>query len=51
MARAVAKRNVGAEILDGLRQLRRGEVGRVVAVRAMPTDLLSEGSLVPPQRV
>ena len=30
MAKVVAKRNVGMEILEGLRQLKRGEVGRVV---------------------
>jgi putative transcriptional regulator len=32
MAKATAKRNVGREILDGLRELKRGEVGRVVNV-------------------
>jgi putative transcriptional regulator len=32
MAKAAAKRNVGLEILEGLRQLKRGEVGRVVNV-------------------
>jgi putative transcriptional regulator len=32
MAKVVAKRNVGMEILEGLRQLRRGEIGRVVSV-------------------
>ena len=32
MAKGVAKRNVGMEILEGLRQLKRGEVGRVVNV-------------------
>ena len=32
MAKAVAKRNAGTEILDGLRQLKRGEIGRVVSV-------------------
>ena len=32
MAKAVAKRNVGQEILEGLRQLKRGEVGRVVNI-------------------
>jgi putative transcriptional regulator len=32
MAKAAAKRNVGMEILEGLRQLKRGEVGRVVNV-------------------
>jgi putative transcriptional regulator len=30
MAKVVAKRNVGMEILQGLRQVKRGEVGRVV---------------------
>jgi putative transcriptional regulator len=30
MAKVVAKRNVGTEILEGLRQLKRGEIGRVV---------------------
>jgi putative transcriptional regulator len=29
---AARKRNVGREILDGLRQLKRGEHGRVIAV-------------------
>lgn len=32
MAKVVAKRNVGREILEGLRQLKRGEIGRVVSV-------------------
>jgi putative transcriptional regulator len=32
MAKVVAKRNVGTEILEGLRQLKRGEIGRVVNV-------------------
>ena len=32
MAKVAAKRNVGMEILQGLRQLKRGEVGRVVNV-------------------
>ena len=32
MARVVAKRDVGREILEGLRQLKRGEIGRVVSV-------------------
>ena len=35
MAKAVARRNVGREILQGLRQLKRGEVGRVVNVPAV----------------
>jgi putative transcriptional regulator len=30
MAKAAAKRNVGQEILEGLRELKRSEVGRVV---------------------
>ena len=29
---AKAKRNVGMEILEGLRQLKRGEIGRVINV-------------------
>jgi putative transcriptional regulator len=32
MAKVIAKRNVGKEILEGLRQLKRGEVGRIVTV-------------------
>jgi putative transcriptional regulator len=32
MAKVVAKRNVGMEILEGLRQLKRGEIGRVVSI-------------------
>ncbi len=32
MAKVAAKRNVGMEILKGLRQLKRGEIGRVVSV-------------------
>lgn len=32
MAKTAAKRNVGMEILEGLRQLKRGEVGRVINV-------------------
>lgn len=32
MAKVAAKRNVGLEILEGMRQLKRGEVGRVVNV-------------------
>jgi putative transcriptional regulator len=32
MAKIVAKRNVGMEILEGLRHLKRGEIGRVVSV-------------------
>ena len=37
MAKVVAKRNVGMEILEGLRQLKRGEVGRVVSVPSVTT--------------
>ena len=37
MAKVVAKRNVGMEILEGLRQLKRGEVGRVVNVPSVTT--------------
>src|SRR5438477_125353 len=37
MAKAVAKRNVGMEILEGLRQLKRGEVGRVITVPPVAT--------------
>jgi len=32
MARTVPKRNVGSEILEGLRELKRGEIGRVVSL-------------------
>ena len=32
MARAAGRRNVGLEILEGLRELKRGEAGRVVNV-------------------
>ena len=37
MAKIVAKRNVGMEILEGLRQLKRGEVGRIVNVPSVNT--------------
>ncbi len=37
MAKAAAKRNVGREILEGLRELKRGEVGRVVNIPAVAT--------------
>ena len=36
MAKVLAKRNVGMEILKGLRQLKRGEVGRVVNLPSLP---------------
>ena len=32
MTKAMAKRDVGREILEGLRELKRGEVGRVVSL-------------------
>ena len=32
MAKTVPKRNVGLEILEGLRELKRGEIGRVVSL-------------------
>jgi putative transcriptional regulator len=32
MVKAAKKRDVGLEILDGLRQLKRGEVGRVISI-------------------
>ena len=35
MAKTGAKRNVGTEILEGLRQLKRGEIGRVITVPAV----------------
>jgi putative transcriptional regulator len=37
MAKASARRNVGREILDGLRELKRGKAGRVVTVPAVAT--------------
>ena len=37
MAKTAAKRDVGIEILEGLRELKRGEVGRVVNVPAVAT--------------
>jgi len=37
MPKAAAKRNVGREILEGLRELKRGEVGRVVNIPAVAT--------------
>jgi putative transcriptional regulator len=35
MAKAIVRRNVGMEILEGLRELKRGEVGRVTNVPAV----------------
>ena len=37
MAKVSAKRNVGTEILDGLRELKRGDIGRVVNVPSVAT--------------
>jgi len=37
MAKPAAKRNIGMEILDGLRQLKRGEVGRVINMPPVAT--------------
>ena len=37
MAKTVAKRNVGREILEGLRELKRGEIGRVISVPPVPS--------------
>jgi putative transcriptional regulator len=43
MAKGAPKRNVGLEILEGLRQLKRGEVGRVVNVPAVASIRASTG--------
>jgi putative transcriptional regulator len=37
MTKTVAKRNIGREILEGLRELKRGEVGRVINVPPVAT--------------
>jgi putative transcriptional regulator len=37
MAKVAAKRNVGLEILEGLRELKRGDSGRVVNIPAVAT--------------
>ncbi len=37
MAKTLAKRNVGREILKGLRELKRGEIGRVISVPPVAT--------------
>ena len=37
MAKAVTQLNVGAEILEGLRELRGGHVGRVITLPAVAT--------------
>jgi putative transcriptional regulator len=43
MAKAVAKRNVGREILEGVRELKRGEVGRVVSIPSVGAVRASTG--------
>jgi len=40
---AARKRNVGREILEGLRQLKRGELGRVTTVPSVATIRESTG--------
>jgi putative transcriptional regulator len=45
---AVPKRNVGREILDGVRQLKRGEHGRVITVPSVAS--IREGTGLPQQR-
>ena len=40
---AAPKRNVGREILEGLRQLKRGELGRVTTVPSVATIRESTG--------
>ena len=37
MAKVMAKRNVGIEILEGLRELKRGDAGRVINVPSVAT--------------
>lgn len=37
MTRTTAKRNIGKEILDGLQELKRGQVGRVLNVPPVAT--------------
>ena len=37
MAKATVKRNIGKEILQGLRELKRGDVGRVITVPPVAT--------------
>ena len=37
MTKTTAKRNVGREILEGLRELKRGEIGRVKSVPSVAT--------------
>jgi len=37
MAEATVKRNIGKEILEGLRELKRGEVGRVITLPPVAT--------------
>jgi antitoxin PrlF len=49
----VTRRKVGLEILGGLRELRRGEIGRVIAVRLMPTQatLSNQGRTTLPKAI
>ena len=42
MTKTVARRHVGREILEGLRELKRGEVGRVINVP--PVAAIREGT-------
>ena len=42
MAKPSLKRNVGLEILEGLRELKRGEIGRVVNIP--PVAVIREGT-------
>ena len=37
MTKATARRNVGREILEGLRELKRGEIGRVKSIPSVAT--------------
>ena len=43
MTKVTAKRNVGREILEGLRELKRDDVGRVVSVPGVATIRLRTG--------
>ena len=51
MAKAVAKRNVGAEILEGLRELKGGHAGRVMTVPAVASIRERTGSKVAERRL
>lgn len=37
MTKVIVKRNVGKEILEGLRELKRGDIGRVINVPSVAT--------------